>query len=274
MLARLTAHPEFNQITFQRTWFDANRLVYAVNVAVLAGCVAALWLLFRNWRSWRTWLKPASDGESSTVANLLVCVLFFFGYFSFVVMAYLTKNQSDIWPRYGLIMFSLGLPVLAYSAQQIFRGRSVLAQAALLLALVAGMVQYRTQAVHLAMFVHEEEPSRAIANYLKQEYAADRSIKIFCDDTAVRVISGIPREQFYDSFDAPKDREGFLGFLRTKDVKFLVVPQESETSLPRQLFQDLVKETGGAFEDVMPAPTDRRADSLYKVRARTLPPPG
>lgn len=267
VLARLTAHPEFNRITFQRTWFDANRLVYSVNIAVLAGCLAALWLLFRGWR------KTASDDESSKAADLLVCLLFFFAYFGFIVMAYLTRNQSDIWPRYGLIMFSLGLPVLAYAAQQFFRRPSVLAKAAVAILLVYGFVQFKTQAVDIKQFLAVEDRSRTIANYLKQEYASDRSIKIFCDLTEVRVISGIPREQFYDSWNAPKDREGFLGYLRTKGIKFLVIPKESETSTPSQLFPSLVKETGGVLEGVIPAPDDRRDDSLYRVRTEKLLPP-
>jgi len=267
VLARLTAHPEFSQITFDRMWIDANRLAYSANIAVLAGCFAALWLLFREWR------KKVTQGESSKVADLLVCLLFFFAYFSFIVLAYLTKNQSDIWPRYGLILFSLGLPVLAYSAQQFFRRPSLLVKAAVAIVLVYGFVQFKTQAVDLKQFLAVEDRSRTIANYLKQEYASDRSIKIFCDHTEVRVISGIPREQFYDSWNAPKDREGFLGYLRTKGIKFLVIPKESETSTPSQLFPNLVKETGDLFEGVIPAPDDRRTDSLYRVRAERLPPP-
>lgn len=265
--SRLSAHPEFNQITFQRTWFDGYRLVYAVNVAVLAGCLMALWLIFRSWRS------AASKSEPAKIADPLVCVLFFFAYFGFILLAYFTKNQSDIWPRYGLIMFSLGLPALAYSAHQVFTGRSVLAQALLLLALVCGVVQYRTQAIHLSQFEKGEERARTIANYLKQQYAADQSIRIFCDDTAVRVISEIPRAQFYDSFAAPRNREGFVGFLRANGVRFMVVPPEAETSTPGQLFPNLVNDSGDAFEAVMTSPPERREDSLYRVRTKEASPP-
>jgi len=266
--SRLLAHPEFDQITLQRTWFDGYRLIYAVNIAVLAGCVTALWLIFRNWR------KATSKDEASAIYRPLICALFFFAYFGFILLAYFTKNQSDIWPRYGLIMFSLGLPVLAYSAHQIFTGRSVLAQALILLALICGVVQYRTQAIHLWQFAQKEERARTIANYLKQEYAADQSIRIFCDDTAVRVISGIPRAQFYDSFAAPRDKEGFLSFLQAKGVKFMVVPFEAETSTPGQLFPDLVKDPGDSFEAIMTSPPERREDSLYRIRTKETSPPG
>lgn len=258
VLARLTAHPEFNSITFERTWNDANRLAYSLNLAVLAGCLIGLVLLFRQWRKGREWLKAS---------NLMVCLSFFFAYFSFIVAAYLTKNQSDIWPRYGLVMFSLGLPVLAYSAQQIFGKTPVWAKAAFLVVLLYGVFQFQDQAIHFREFLNAPDRSQAIGNYLKEQYAADPSLKIFCDSPEVRVVSGIPREQFYDSFKAPKDKAGFIAYLQAKGIRFLVIPKEHETSTPSQLFPNLVKESGDTFEGVIPAPDDQRADSLYKVRA-------
>lgn len=265
VLARLTAHPEFNQITLDRTWYDANRLAYSVNLAVLAGCLVGLVLLFRQWRKGREWL-PATD--------LMVCLSFFFAYFSFIVVAYLTKNQSDIWPRYGLVMLSLGLPVLAYSAQQILRSSSRLAKAALLIVLLFGASQFKDQAFDIRQFLVSPDRSQAIGDYLKQQYAADPSLKVFCDHPEVRVVSGIPRQQFYDSFNAPKDMDGFVGYLRANGIKFLVIPKEHETSTPSQLFPNLVKENGDLFEGVIPAPDDRRTDSLYRVRADKSSPPG
>ena len=266
VIYRLTAHPEFNHLTFDRFWLDANRLAYSVNLAVLAGCFAALWLLFRDWRS------SAGRREARCVTNLLVCMLFFFAYFGFIWLAYLTKNQSDIWPRYGLIMFSLGLPVLAYSAQQFFNSPAVLARAALGIVLAAGAVQFKSQAVDISRFLAHEERSQAIANYLRREYASDRSVRIFCDHPEVRVNSGIPGEQFYNSFSlgAPKDKDGFLGYLRVNRIKFLVIPQEFEISTPSQLFPELVKEPG-FFEGVIPAPDDQRADCLYRIRTEVHP---
>ncbi|MFS8085318.1 MAG: hypothetical protein ACMG6H_06785 [Acidobacteriota bacterium] len=263
VLARLTAHPEFNQITWERTWNDANRLVYSLNPAVLVGCLVGLGLLFHQWRKRRAWLKAT---------DLMVCLSFFFAYFSFVAAAYLTKNQSDIWPRYGLVMFSLGLPVVGYSAQQIFRSPSVLVKTAFLLVLLFGLTQYKIQALDVEQFLKSPDRSQAIGNYLKQQYAADPSVKVFCDHPEIRVVSGIPRGQFYDSFNAPKDTPGFITYLRANGIKFLVIPKENETSTPSQLFPGLVKENGDVFEGVIPAPDDQRTDSLYKVRSEKSPP--
>jgi hypothetical protein len=267
MVARLVAHPEFTHLAFDRIWIDANRLAYAMNVAVLFGCLAGLWFLFRDWR------KSAGLSEWLKVTDPLVCALFFFAYFGFIAFAYLTKNNTDIWPRYGLILFSLGLPVLAYSAQQIFKQRSVWPKAALGIAVVMGLLQVKTQTEDLARFVTQTTRPETIANVLKQEYAADPTIKIFCDSPEVRVISHIPGDHFYHSFfdGVPKDREGFIGFLRAKGIKLLVIPEENETSTPSQLFPGLVKDTT-AFEGVVPAPDDRHIDSLYRVREVKSPP--
>jgi hypothetical protein len=269
MAARLIAHPEFTRLTLDRLWIDANRIAYSLNIAVLVGCLAALWLLFRDWR------KSAGLSEWLKVNNPLVCALFFFAYFGFIVFTYVTKNNTDIWPRYGLILFSLGLPLLAYVAQQIFRGRAALAQAALIIAMLIGFVQLKTQVEDLARFVTQKTRPETIANYLRQEYAADPSIRVFCDSPEVRVMSGIPGDHFYHSFfdGIPKDREGFVGFLRTNGIKFLMIPEEDETSTPSQLFSPGQARDTGVFEGVIPPPDDRRADSLYRIRDKK-PPPG
>jgi hypothetical protein len=140
---------------------------------------------------------------------------------------------------------------------------------ALALTLVVFALQFKTQAEHLTRFITQTTRPETIANYLKKEYASDPSIKIFCDSPEVRIISGIPGEHYYHSFSegVPKDRDGFLGFLRKNGIKFLVIPEESETSTPSQLYPGLVKDTGGIFEDVIPPPDNRRADSLYRLRA-------
>ncbi len=267
MVARLVAHPEFTYLALDRIWIDANRLAYGMNVAVLFGCLAGLWFLFRDWR------KSAGLSEWLKVTDALVCALFFFAYFGFIAFTYLTKNNTDIWPRYGLILFSLGLPLLVYSAQQIFKQRSVWPKAALGIAIVIGLLQVKTQTEDFGRFVTQKTRSLTIANVLKQEYAADPTIKIFCDSPEMRIISGIPGDHFYHSFfdGVPKDREGFVGFLRAKGIKLLVIPEENETSTPSQLFPGLVKDTA-VFEGVVPAPDDRHIDSLYRVRELKFPP--
>src|SRR5262249_4828122 len=151
------AHPEFAHLNWERLWIDANRIAYGMNVAVLAGAVGALWFVFRAWRN------RINQTEPSRFNNLLVCVIFFCAYFGFIVFTYLTKNNTDIWPRYGLILFSLGLPLLAYTAQQVFKSRKLWAQAALGFALAMGVAQLRTQTEDLARFITQHARPETIA---------------------------------------------------------------------------------------------------------------
>src|SRR5260370_6573717 len=267
MVASLTAHPEFAHLNLDRLWIDGNRIAYGMNVAVLFGCLSALWLL------WRAWRNRIDRTEPMKFNNLLICAIFFFAYFGFIVFTYLKKNNTDIWPRYGLILFSLGLPMLAYSAQQFFKRRYAAAQAIFGIAIFAGLVQIKTQTEDFARFITQKTRPEAIANYLRQEYANDPSIRIFCDSPEVRVMSGIPGDHFYHSFfeGLPKDPAGFIGFLRAKHINFLMVPEEDETSTPSQLFPPGQIKSTGVFEELIPPPDERRADSLYRVREMKAP---
>jgi hypothetical protein len=267
MVARLSAHPEFAHLSLDRLWVDANRIAYGMNVAVLIGSLGALWLL------WRAWRNPTDRTEPAKFNDLLICSIFFLAYFGFIVFTYLTKNNTDIWPRYGLILLSLGLPLLAYAAQRVFKSHALWAQAVLGFGLAVGVAQLKTQTEDLARFITQKTRPEAIANFLRQQYAADPSIKIFCDSPEVRIMSGIPGDHFYHSFfdGLPKDQAGFVEFLRAKHIKFLMIPEENETSTPSQLFPPSQIKSTGVFEELIPPPDERRADSLYRVREVKAP---
>src|SRR5258708_12000288 len=126
-----------------------------MNVAVLIGCLSVLWLL---WRAWRNRIDRTGPVKFN---YLLICAIFFFAYFGFIVFTYLTGNNTDIWPRYGLILFSLGLPMLAYSIQQFFKQRNVAAQAIFGIAIFARFVQIKTQTEDLARVITQRTPPQA-----------------------------------------------------------------------------------------------------------------
>ena len=239
----------------------------------IAGADAFFGIGISLWLLWGAWRNRIDRTEPMKFNNLLICAIFFFAYFGFIVFTYLTKNNTDIWPRYGLILFSLGLPMLAYSAQQFFKRRYAAAQAIFGIAIFAGLVQIKTQTEDFARFITQKTRPEAIANYLRQEYANDPSIRIFCDSPEVRVMSGIPGDHFYHSFfeGLPKDPAGFIGFLRAKHINFLMVPEEDETSTPSQLFPPGQIKSTGVFEELIPPPDERRADSLYRVREMKAP---
>src|SRR2546430_16861742 len=51
---------------------------------------------------------------SNEMLPTLPPLIFFFAFLSLLIFAYLTHQQPIIFPRYGLILFSLGIPILAW----------------------------------------------------------------------------------------------------------------------------------------------------------------
>src|SRR6185436_9636270 len=94
---------------------------------------------------------------------------------------------------------------------------------------------------------------RAAAEYLRDRFDSKSQARIFCDEGTVTVMSGIPADRFVTSADAPKDAEGFLGFLKEKNVEYLVIVKK-EDSIPSRLFPSSeYGERVGNYESVMQA---------------------
>jgi len=63
---------------------------------------------------------------------------------------------------------------------------------------------------------------RAVGDYLHAKFAPNSNATIFSDEGTATVMSGVPEEKFLTSSDAPRDRAGFLAFLKAKHVEYLV----------------------------------------------------
>jgi hypothetical protein len=61
----------------------------------------------------------------------------------------------------------------------------------------------------------------------------------------VRALSGISETAFVMSPEAPKNQSKFIGFLKDRGVKYVVIAKEPE-STPRKLFPEL--DSGGSNE--------------------------
>src|SRR5260370_36527490 len=61
---------------------------------------------------------------------------------------------------------------------------------------------------------------RAVADYLHAHFQTDSDARIFCDEGTVQALSGIPPEKFLASFEMPRDAEGFLNYLKEKEVEY------------------------------------------------------
>ena len=96
---------------------------------MLCAALVAGWLVLR-----RLTTRDVADGvvandarnaqlASPNIDSILPVLVFFFPFLALLIVAYLTHQQPIIFPRYGLILFSLGIPILAWTYFAIVRRR-------------------------------------------------------------------------------------------------------------------------------------------------------
>ena len=116
---------------------------------------------------------------------------------------------------------------------------------------------------------NREYTYRAIADFLSSQFQPSSNAHILCDDGTVLALSGIPPESFCSSVSAPRDREGFLVYLKEKNVEYLVFIDKQD-STPARLFPELKQGMGNEmFRPVLHAsPRFLPAEVyLYRVHA-------
>jgi hypothetical protein len=216
---------------------DLTMLLSGTDIAVLIAVLLAAALLIRQ--------RPPSDkhyisntelgsGQSELV---LAPVLFFFAFFALLMGAYLTHQQPIIFPRYGLILFSLGLPVLAWSYMEIKQRRPDLARRVFVAIVALCAINFTAQVVGTIGELNRYSAQRRVADYLRANFDPKSNTKIFCDEGTVRALSGIPDDRFLTSADAPRVRDAFVEYLHQNRVEHFVAIQ-NETSRPERLFPD------------------------------------
>jgi len=254
ILQTLAADPRLAVFTFRRILLDALRLIYTANPVVMLACCATVFL-----RGWRQGLRRGRDTAASDV--LLV---FFFSNLAFLLLAYFTKNQPEIWPRYGLIFFALGLPILADYVRRYFAGGPHIFPR---LAMVVLALQFVIQLVDATRITLQRDSNQLAAQFLEDEQGADPSLKVYCEDGAIRVLSGIPLEEFVDQYNSPTDTESFLRSLREKQVRILIYKD-----LPGSRLQGIVRRiqaghAGVTLEEVVPKPRKKLREQvvIYRV---------
>jgi hypothetical protein len=139
----LTMNPAIAHFSPVNVLKDTATLLVSTDIAVLIASFAAAWFVIKHAREIRNptvregahsvpaTLEDAGtlpDGRvSATTKNaaqgILSPVLVFFAFLSLLVVAYLTHQQPIIFPRYGLILFTLGLPIVAWTFMHIRNAR-------------------------------------------------------------------------------------------------------------------------------------------------------
>ncbi len=233
------ANPVVTTFSSQRLLLDAERLFVSTNLAVLIHCLIAAWIIIRRiFASRMSWRKfdLSLDFAGVTAANVL-----FLSNLGFLLLAYFTGSQPDIWSRYGLLFFALGLPVMAWTFVAITDRRMKVILATLTLAIFA--FHLRGQVREVVSCVSEETAKTGIAAYLKEARSSDTGLRIYCDEGNVRSLSALPSETFMTAYQLPDDPAALLKRFDDAGVKY-VVCTNWETSVLTKLFPDLRKGTG------------------------------
>ena len=195
---------------------DGATLLISTDIAVLVASFAAAWVVIK--RAPRL-LKTGANRPDAH--NLLPPVLVFFAFLALLLVAYVTHQQPIIFPRYGLVLFTLGLPMLAWIFLHI-RKRYPESWRKVLLAIIAVLVcDISIQFAGAVGTVNQYRAQRVVADYLREHFDPNSGGRIFCDEGTVRVLSGIPEEHFITSSLAQRDdsRLELVAYLVVADVQ-------------------------------------------------------
>ena len=232
---------------------DGATLLISSDIAVLIASFVAAWFVLRQL------LKIHRQKLSEETQMILPPVVFFLAFFSLLLVAYLTHQQPIIFPRYGLILFTLGLPILAWTFLRLKKRNSLRARPVLLAIIIVLAFDASIEFAGAVGTVNQYHAQRVAAEYLQNHFDRNSVARIFCDEGTVQVLSGIPLDRFVTSSEAPRDQEGFVAFLRNRNVRYVVIAKQPG-STPRILFPEL--DSGGS-----PEPFQR----VFNSRASFLP---
>lgn len=258
----LAVNPALSHFSFAGVLRDSATLIISTDIAVLISSFIAGWFVL-------TRLPRFARGQASQdEQNNLAPAIFFFAFLGLLVVAYLTHQQPIIFPRYGLILFSLGIPILAWTFLTLRQRKPQWSRALLISIVVICVFDWSIQFAGAVGSLNQYRAQRTVADYLRDHYQVTAGTRIFCDDGTVQVLSGVPIDRFLTSPDAPKDPESFLKYLQANNVEFVVVVA-NQVSTPVRLFPNF--ESGqaiGPFEPVMNSHTEfmRTRIWLYRVR--------
>lgn len=247
MDALVAANPSLASFSVFGIARDTGSLLISIDVAVLVACIVGGWMVAKRLYG------SSSERGSETLREVAAIHLYFFAFLGFIVLAYLTHKQPIIFPRYGLTMFALGIPILPWTYLEITRRKPEWARKLLITIVVVCALEASMQLVGSIGFIHKVNTLGTVSKYLRSNFQANSIAKVFSDEGTVIALSGLPEASFLTSTEAPHDREGFISFLKAKKVEYLVFV-EKEDSTPAKLFPELKDGVGNEmFQPVMHA---------------------
>jgi hypothetical protein len=229
----LAMNPALAHFSFPSVIRDSAILIISTDIAVLLSAFVAGWIVLKHLP--RSFTRAGFPEASRPI---LAPVAFFFAFLGLLVTAYLTHQQPMIFPRYGLLLFSLGIPILTWTFLKVREQKPLWARPLLIFVIALCVFAAGIQLVGSVGSLNQTSAQRAAADYLHTHFEANSNAFIFSDEGTVSVMSGIPEQKFLTSSDAPRDREGFLNYLKEKNVAYLVFVNKGD-STPAKLFPEL-----------------------------------
>ena len=254
------ANPTLAHFSFPQALRDGVTLLISTDIAVLIAAFVAGWFV----------IKPLARRAriQDGVRVIMPGLIFFFAFLSLIVVAYLTGTQPIIFPRYGLVLFTLGIPILAWTFLTLSKRKFLWIREFVVLVIVLCVFDASVQLVGSVGLLNQISAQRAVADYLHAHFQPEPNARIFCDDGTVQALSGISAEKFLTSFDAPRDRVGFLNYLKEKNVEYLVFVSNQD-STPVRLFPDGgYGDPFGSFEPVMNSHTEFLYTRIWLYRVQ------
>lgn len=255
----LTQNPALAEFSVRGVIQDVAMLVSGIDLAVLCAALVAGWLVLR-----RLARRAVADGvgandasnaqlASPNIDSILPVLVFFFPFLALLIVAYLTHQQPIIFPRYGLILFSVGIPILAWTYFAIVRRRPQWSRRILIAIVLLCAVNFSAQFAGGVGELNRYAAQRRVADYLRDHFDANSGTKIFCDEGTVRALSGISEDRFVTWAHVPKDSDGFWSALAEKNVEWLVIAPQPGSTPAKLLLQFEDGDPVGPYESVTQA---------------------
>lgn len=236
----LAMNPALAHFTLASVLRDSAILFVSTDIAVIISAFVAGWIFLKRLVGSLARLNLPQD-----LRGILAPVVFFFAFLLLLVTAYLTHQQPMIFPRYGLLLFSLGIPILMWTVLRLRQQRPLWARRILVSVIALCVLDAGIQLVGAVGSLNQTSAQRAVGDYLHAHFDPNSNAMIFSDEGTATVMSGIAEGRVLTSSDAPRDRAGFLDFLKEKRVEYLVFVSKID-STPAKLFPEL--KTGTATE--------------------------
>ena len=234
----LTQNPALAEFSVRGVIQDTAMLVSGIDLAVLSAALVAGWLVLRRFKT-----RTAESGDSEKAVSspvrtnagsddsILPVFVFFFPFLALLIVAYLTHQQPIIFPRYGLLLFSVGIPILAWTYFAIVRRRPRWSRRILTAIVLLCAVNFSAQFAGGVGELNRYAAQRRVADYLRDHFDRNSETKIFCDEGTVRALSGIAEDRFVSSANAPKEHDAFIRFLDDQNVRFLIYAKQPGSTL-------------------------------------------